>query len=291
VGTRNSGGVLGSFDGSIARLGFWKRILTSDERASLYNAGAGKFYADLTAAEKVSLVEYWNLCEASGTRVGSHAGLDLTAVNSPTVAAGPGEGLCVNNAPRKRIQDASGNARHRTQSTIGKQPLYLDAIQNGRAVGRFDGTDDFDQVLDNFATQPFTIFTALKTANVDSQTQIDGADITNRTLLTHGSFVAGEQTIRAGSNVGGAHTAGAFHVYEALYNGASSSLTIDGTLLASGDAGALEPSSGFTFGANYDGSGFFSSMDECETFIVVGAMTAGQKAAARAYLKARWGTP
>lgn len=37
-----------------------------------------------------SLVDYWNLDEASGTRVGSHAGLDLTDNNTVTQATGVG---------------------------------------------------------------------------------------------------------------------------------------------------------------------------------------------------------
>lgn len=64
-------------DGRIANVGVWRRILTAAEITDLYNSGAGKTYAQITAAEKASLVSYWNLDEASGTRFDSHAGVGL----------------------------------------------------------------------------------------------------------------------------------------------------------------------------------------------------------------------
>lgn len=36
-------------DGRLDQAGFWKRVLTADDRTWLYNAGAGRSYADLTA--------------------------------------------------------------------------------------------------------------------------------------------------------------------------------------------------------------------------------------------------
>lgn len=42
-----------------------------------------------------------------------------------------------------RWQDKSGNAYHATQSTSGSRPVRKTNILNGRAVLRFDGTNDF----------------------------------------------------------------------------------------------------------------------------------------------------
>jgi hypothetical protein len=77
--------------GLVSEAGFWSRVRDQAERNGIYNSGNGKSYADLTAAEKVGLVSYWNLDEASGTRVDSHGANDLTdnnTVGSETATAG-----------------------------------------------------------------------------------------------------------------------------------------------------------------------------------------------------------
>lgn len=80
-----------SYDGRMAKVGFWKRVLTTAERTEMVNSGAGRAYSDLTTAHKVSLTAYWNLDEASGNAIDSHVGdgsLDLTDNNSVTAAGG-----------------------------------------------------------------------------------------------------------------------------------------------------------------------------------------------------------
>ena len=62
--------------------GAWSRVLTAPEVISLFNAGNGKKYADLTTAEKVGLVSYWNLDEQSGVRYDSHGTNHLTDNNT-----------------------------------------------------------------------------------------------------------------------------------------------------------------------------------------------------------------
>ena len=41
-----------------------------------------------------------------------------------------------------RWEDQSGNSRHITQTTAGSRPILKTAIQNGKNIIRFDGTDD-----------------------------------------------------------------------------------------------------------------------------------------------------
>jgi hypothetical protein len=64
--------------------------LATTIRDSLYNAGAGKCYSDLTDAEKTAwgLVSFWNLDEISGTRSDAHGSNHLTDNNTVTYAAG-----------------------------------------------------------------------------------------------------------------------------------------------------------------------------------------------------------
>lgn len=68
--------------GRMANLGIWSRSLTDGELVSLFNSGRGKRYADLTDGEKVGLVSYWNLDEASGVRYDSHGTNHLTDNNT-----------------------------------------------------------------------------------------------------------------------------------------------------------------------------------------------------------------
>jgi hypothetical protein len=66
----NIGRWVGSPDllnGRVERAGFWRSaggaggVLTAGLKTSIYNGGAGKAYADLSVAEKVALIRYWNL--------------------------------------------------------------------------------------------------------------------------------------------------------------------------------------------------------------------------------------
>jgi hypothetical protein len=50
----------GFADGMIDQLGFWKRVLTTDERAWLYNSGAGRSYAEIVAGMG-SQVKLWEM--------------------------------------------------------------------------------------------------------------------------------------------------------------------------------------------------------------------------------------
>lgn len=94
------GGGGGYFDGQIANVGTWTGVLSAAVRTSLFNAGVGKRYASLTAAEKTGLVSYWNLNEVSGSRAdASGGGLTLTdnntvlsTMNGPT----PPKGVAAN---------------------------------------------------------------------------------------------------------------------------------------------------------------------------------------------------
>lgn len=75
----------------LGRSGLWSQALDPSIITSLFNSGNGKAYADLTAAEKVGLVSYWNLDEVSGARADSHGTNTLTdnnTVGSATAVAG-----------------------------------------------------------------------------------------------------------------------------------------------------------------------------------------------------------
>lgn len=78
------------FDGAVDGMGFWKKLLTSDERAALYNSGKGLMYHHLTGSLLTNLSAYWDLNESSGTRYNSAgtASSDYTDNNTVTSTAG-----------------------------------------------------------------------------------------------------------------------------------------------------------------------------------------------------------
>ena len=71
-----------AYDGLVGRGGVWSRVLSAGDITSIFNAGKGKTYAELTTAEKVGLVSYWDLDEASGNRADSHGSNTLTDDNT-----------------------------------------------------------------------------------------------------------------------------------------------------------------------------------------------------------------
>ena len=138
IGGRASTGA-NTFDGAIARLGFSSLALSG---AALTAAHTSTFWADMTAARQADWFSFYNLCEASGTRVDSTGLNNLTPTNGPTVADGPGEGLCVDNSPVKRWESRYGSA-HLVQATIANQPIWRASVLNGRGVVDFDGVSDY----------------------------------------------------------------------------------------------------------------------------------------------------
>lgn len=97
------------WDGRIDEVGLWKRVLTPQERADLYNGGNGNTYGppasanpgattvieqpqgfapDSGGALGQSLIAYWGLVETSGTRQDSKGSNALTDNNTVTQAAG-----------------------------------------------------------------------------------------------------------------------------------------------------------------------------------------------------------
>ena len=67
-----------------------------------------------------------------------------------------------------RWEDKSGNGRHATQSTAGSRPARKTAIQGGKDVLRFDGSDDFFTIPSSTAAFKFlhdgdsTVFVVMK---------------------------------------------------------------------------------------------------------------------------------
>ena len=57
-------------------------------------------------------------------------------------ATSGGSAVTTDGSAVARWEDQSGNSRHITQSTLASQPILKTAIQNGKNIIRFDGTND-----------------------------------------------------------------------------------------------------------------------------------------------------
>jgi RHS repeat-associated protein len=91
VGAYSGGG--SGLDGRIDEVALYKRVLTSGERAWLYNNGAGRTYTEVnppagTNPGTTNLIGWWTMDEASGTRNDSHSTNHLTSNNSVGSIAG-----------------------------------------------------------------------------------------------------------------------------------------------------------------------------------------------------------
>jgi hypothetical protein len=78
-------------DAEMSNAAVWNRTLSDAEITSLYNSGTPRPYANLTTAEKVDMVSFWNLNEPRGTRYDSHGTNHLTDNNTVGAAHGPVE--------------------------------------------------------------------------------------------------------------------------------------------------------------------------------------------------------
>ena len=97
MGALDASGVMSAgLFGALDSVGFWKSTsgnggaLSGSQVTSMFNAGAGKNFSQLTNAEKVALVSWWDLEEATGQPRADAIGTTTMAVdvNSPTQVAG-----------------------------------------------------------------------------------------------------------------------------------------------------------------------------------------------------------
>ena len=161
IGKSEVGNIL---TGTVCQWGYWKRLLTDDERTYLYNKGRGRIYTDLGTADTggadllTSLFSYWALDEASGSALDSHGSntlaqsgvvpsgsglpsgdlLEQTTVGS-SIGPGLSHGLAIDGESISAIRDKI-TRRFFEQDTKSKQPTYtLNAI-NSKPAMTFDGS-------------------------------------------------------------------------------------------------------------------------------------------------------
>jgi hypothetical protein len=156
--------------------------------------------------------------------------------------------------------DLSGVGNHVAQATAAKRPTLKLGILNGKPGFLFDGVDDFLSNTSLVATysQPSTLMVVAKQVALapggSNVKLIDGADSTHRYVLQDNNGTPDNYAIAASTALNGGVPNLNPHVLAGIFNGASSSLYVDGTSVASGDAGS-QALIGISIGAKFDGTG------------------------------------
>lgn len=146
--------------------------------------------------------------------------------------------------------DSSGNARDAVQASAGNKPVFKTNILNGKPVVRFDGVNH--QFLRTAAFSSVftstTIFIVGKgTGNGVTTRYIDGITSNHR---QHMLYVTAKYWMTAGTDLNGGTADTNYHVIVSNFNGASSSIFVDGTSIVTGNAGT-NGMDGATIGSDY----------------------------------------
>ncbi len=211
--------------------------------------------------------------------------LDAAAIQTlyqDTALATP---AAANGDPIGGWKDRSGNNRHALQSTALRRPQYSVNGLLGKPTLLFDGVDDLMEVSPLAMTQPMTVFVVAR-GNAATSRIFDGAGATNRAALFSG---AGQWSMNAGTALNGGTWYTASRMFTCQFNGGSSLLRIDGSAVASGNAGA-QSITALILGARYDSAGTLSGAIS-ELVLYNRALSTAELLQMEAHLKGKWGTP
>lgn len=160
----NSGSFLDGFQGDIDSVGLWTRVLTSGERAQLYNSGNYMTFADLDTGLKTGLYEWFDLNEPTGGLTGKVASLALTASASrPTFTAGVPQQVATASESVAKLNNTGTLSSNLAQATASARPILTANVRSTNPAFRFDGTDD---VLTQTSGNLLTAFKNLQKATV-----------------------------------------------------------------------------------------------------------------------------
>lgn len=270
------------FDGRMQEWAVWSAYaLTSGDRSTLYNSGNGITYESWSGTAPTA---WWKMHENSGTRADSAGSNTLTDVN--TVTANDGKVAYAVTADASVVARWIGSKAVATldQATHTKKPLLKTNIVNSQPVVRFDGTDDFLKAASGaLGTQPFWGWAVVDDNDAGTRYYFDGGAASKVAVFHDGTNL----NVNAGSSVGAAHTAGAPHLVTFVVNGASSIIYVDGTQLATGDAGAQNQDGGLTVGATQAGASPLAG-DVAEWGFVSGSPSAQDLANLKSYINTRY---
>jgi hypothetical protein len=190
-----------------------------------------------------------------------------------------------------------------TQPTTANKPLLKLAVQNGRAVIRFDGADDvlLHSVLGTAlfsADSNYVVAVMNQDSTQDNNTLLAWEEntVTNRILIyatVSNTFYWDSGSQNAGGRMSVGQPAGwdnAFHIPEFYRNGSDGEISVDGVSLATSAAltDVLNPNFTKILYLGSTAASEFLKGDIAEILIYKAAPSAAERAALLGYLNAKW---
>ena len=188
--------------------------------------------------------------------------------------------------------DETVNGRDATQATSSQQPLYKASVAalNSKPAVKGDGSNDKLRTAAFAATvaNPFTIVTVGHVTSVGEHLH-DGLTSGDRAVLSATSTSNGWQIYNGAGVVGGTHDSSA-HLFVVTFTG-TDTLEVDGTEVASGDAGShaltgINLFSNFTTTSSAFNSGHIAFLGLKE-----GTLTSEEKSDLLAWSRSHYVTP
>lgn len=288
-----------NIDGKIQCVSFWKKVLSAEERSSLYNKGTGKLYSDLTSDQKNGLVAWWNLTETSGQRLDSHSTNYLIDNNNVSST----DGIIASKSTDGNLisfwADKSSQENNLTQVITTNLPIFKQNLLNGKPAVRFDGINDNLSTLSSItdlSQKLTTYFVVLQNVLQDSTVwATEGNDSGDQASLVNNNGVSQAQwsypLYKTNTNIAVGQPAIYTGIVRAT-NYATGTITwrINGQEVGTSLPGKRSQSydENLTLGSKSNGAQPFSG-DIFEVLIFEGEHTAKQISQVESYLKNKYG--
>ena len=197
-----------------------------------------------------------------------------------------------------RWEDKSGNSRHATQATSGNRPLRKTAIQGGRDVLRFDGTNDCFSLPSLTTTSSYVSFFVFRRTSqgIHSIALGPGAASGNYSAWWFSDNVLYESSTNNASvftTHGSASTlTGSFLIVTTRTATTSIATRRNGSALATVSSGAgVTNAAGGSWSAvgRGDGNNLTHNGDICEIILYDSALSDANRSAVESYLLTKWG--
>ena len=189
--------------------------------------------------------------------------------------------------------DLSGNSNSPTQATAGKRPLYKTSIINSLPVVRGDGSDDYlAKTFGSALSQPNTVFIVCKwiALGTGDYRFVCDAPTGTRHALYRKPAASSKWGFYAGS-LGDTDDAvdTSAHYLVAVFNGASSSLRLDGVEIDTSNIGTQTMGGAILFTADALTGTYCSNVDIAEYGVYDAGLSAGNIGLLETYLSAKYG--
>lgn len=191
--------------------------------------------------------------------------------------------------------DKSAEGNNVSQATGSLQPKWINSVQNGKPIIRFDGVDDGLQrtsFTGGAILQGFTYFIIAKIGTAtNSGYVIDGGSATRAIIYTTGTPSPNDTyhwNAGTDSNPITPKITSTFVLYSVQWNGASSKFEINESTISTDNIGSGSMN-GVTLGRRYTGGPSALDIDYAEVLFYDSILSASDHQAVENYLKTKWG--